>query len=254
MRGLTWVIAGGAVMLLALGCGTAAKTSSTEPSEAPDAVATAEAEPTSAPSSDAGSNDANTDATVVVDGAGFALGKYKQVGYGLVLNNTSTISDAIDVLVTVNLIDKSGAILKTDNATLNLIPAGDTFYFGGMLGVSKGDKPSKMEAFVDVGSSEDAQYRLPTVTHVRVIKDQYVGVQVRGQVKNDWEDGSLSSSARIGCVLFDASGTVVGGGFGYLMASLPPGRTAAVELVIGPSATPASRVSRAELSIDNAFE
>lgn len=153
--------------------------------------------------------------------------------------------------MTVNLLDKSGAVLQTENTTLSLIPAGGTWYFGGMLIVDKGDKPRKMEAFVDVGVSESAQYKLPTVTHVRVVKDPYMGVSVKGQVTNEWKDAALSTSARIGCVLFDANDKVVGGGFGYLNSNLPPGRTAAVEATLGPSSTPASKVKRAEMSIDN---
>jgi hypothetical protein len=246
MRGLTWALAG-AVVLLAMGCGSVAKTSSTSPSETPDAVATTE--PSSLPTSDGGS----TDAKVVVDGAGFSLGDYQEVGYGLVLKNTSTSMDAEQVQVTVNLLDASGAVLQTDNQTLNLIPAGGTFYFGGDISVTKGDKPRKMEAFVDVGSSEAAQYTLPKVSNVRVVVDPYSGLSVKGQVKNDL-DATLSQFALIGCVLFDANDKVVGGGFAYLNGNLRSGRTAAFEVLNGASATPASKVKRAEASMDNEVE
>lgn len=250
MRGLAWALAGAAV-LLAVGCGTAAKTTSIAPSETPDAMATAAAETSSAPSQDATS----ADAKIIVDGAGFSVGDYQEVGYGLVLKNTSTSMDAREVQVTANLLDGSGAVIQTDNATLNLIPAGGTFYFGSSIYVDKGDKPRELEAFVDVGSSEtaDSTLQLPQVTHVRMINEPYVGVTVRGQVKNNL-DGTLSMLARIGCVLFGANDKVVGGGFGYMRASLPSGRTAGIYVTNGTIATPASKVKRVEVSMDNAVE
>jgi len=217
MRALAWAAVGAVLLLARAGCGTGAETSSTGASEAPDAVATGATESPS-PSLDANS----TDAKVPVDGAGFSLGDYEQVGYGLVLKNTSTSMDAEELQVTVSLLDKSGAVVQTENTTLSLIPAGDTWYFGGMLMVNKGDKPRQMEAFVDVGASEAAQYKLPTVTNVRVVKDQFMGVSVKGQVKNEWKDAALSTNARIDRVLFDANDQVVGGGFGYLNSNLPP--------------------------------
>ncbi|MCX6372664.1 MAG: hypothetical protein NTX16_06200, partial [Actinobacteria bacterium] len=237
----------GALVLLAIGCGSTTDSTSTASSQVPDAAVSAPGQTSPSPAS------ASTEAEVVVDGAGFALGDYRQVGYGLVLKNPSSM-DASDVQVTVNLMDKSGAILETDNTRLSLIPAGDTFYFGGQIQVAKGDKPTKMEAFVDVGDSIAAEYRLPNVTHVKVIDQEYVGVTVRGQVKNDWEDGTMSAGARIGCVLFGDSDKVVGGGFGYLMAALPPGRTAAIRVSSGTYSTPANKVKRAEVSLENAFE
>lgn len=171
-------------------------------------------------------------------------------GYGLVLKNTSTSMDAEEVQVTVNLLDKSGTIITTDNQTLSLIPAGGTFYFGGDLSVDKGAQPTKMEAFVDVGTSEAATYNLPKVSRVRVVKDPYAGLSVKGQVTNNL-NGANSSTAVIGCVLFDANDKVVGGGYSYLNNDLPSGRTVGFEIMPSVSTSTARKVTRAEASIDN---
>jgi len=235
-----------ASLLLVGACGSSGKTATTPPSDAPDAVAT----------EDVGTPDVSTsqpspgDAQVVVDGAGFSVGDDQEVGFGLVLRNTSDTMDAIDVQVSVNLLSSSGAVVKTEDGSLNVIPAGGTFYYGGESFLDKGDKAKRLEAFVDVGSSEAAQYNLPEVTHVHVVNQDYIGVTVSGQVKNELES-SLSCIATIGCVLFDGNGKVVGGGFAYLDADLKPGRTAAFEVLNGTTATPASKVKRAEVSMDN---
>jgi len=245
MRGLGLAVAGALILVLA-GCGTVETSSSTVPSEKPDAVASASDAPSAAPST-AGNS---TDVKVVVDGAGFSVGGYGQGGYGLALKNTSTTMDAEEVQVTVNLLDKSGTIITTADQTFNLIPAGGTFYFGGDFSVDKGAKPAKMEAFVDVGASEAAQYSLPKVSKVRVVKDQYAGVSVKGQATNDL-DGPNSSMAVIGCVLLDANDKVVTGGYGYLNNDLPSGRTVGFENYINITNAAASKVTHAEASMDN---
>lgn len=236
-----------AMLVAATGCGSAAQSEDAAPSEAPDAVATADTAPS------AESTDSGAAAEVKVEGSGFSLGDYEEVGYGLVLKNTSATMDAKEVQITVNLLSKSGAVLTTEDTTLNLIPAGKTFYFGSSTYVDKGDKPKKMEAFVDVGTSDPAEYQLPNVSHVRLVNAGYGSISVKGQVKNELQS-PISMLARIGCVLSDADDKVVGGGFGYLDANLPTGRTAAVEILNGPSATPWSKIERAEVSMDNAVE
>lgn len=233
-------------LALAAGCGTAAQSAGPEPSATPDSVVTAEPEPSSSMTV---TTDESGEAEVVIDKAGFAYkGEYDEVGYGLVLENTSSL-DAVGVQVSVNFMDKGGTILTTEDSTINVIPAGGTYYLGGQTYTEDG-KPKKMEAFVDIDSSEPAQYALPDVSQVRIVRDDWGDISVKGQVKNNLDD-SLSSIATISCVVFDKSGKVVGGGFTFLDSDLKSGRTAGFEVVNGPSVTPSSKADSAKASMDN---
>ena len=238
-----------ALLLLAVGCGGAAETASTEPSDVPDAVVTEEPDASTEISADTDEPEASGEAEVVIDKAGFAYeSEYGELGYGLVLKNTSEM-DAVGVQVSINFMDKSGTILVTEDDSLNVIPAGETYYLGGSTYAEDG-KPKKMEAFIDIESSEPAQYELPKVSKVRILKDEWMGVSVKGQVKNIFDD-DLSSMATITCVIFDKNGKVVGGGFTFLDADLRSGRTAGFEIVNGPGATPVSQAASAQASMDN---
>jgi len=233
------------LLSFAAGCGEPASTASTEPSEIPDAVVTTDSEPTDATVDTTDSGEAK----VVVEKAGFSHeAQYGELAYGIVLKNPSSM-DATEVQVSINMLDKSGTILSTEDSMINVIPAGETYYFGGSTYI-EGSKPKKMEAFVDVGSSESAQYALPEVSKVRIVRDDWGGFSVRGQVKNNL-DGTLSSLATITCVVFDKNGKVVGGGFTYLDSDLPSGRTAGFEIVNGPGAIPPSKAAEAKASMDN---
>jgi len=250
MRTLACLVVLVVLALVGVGCGgEVAESGGTVASEAPDAVAVAEE--TEEP--DVVEETASAEAEVQIEDAGFSVGENDEVGYGLVLRNVSDTSDATDVEITVNLLDKSGMVLETDAQELNLIPAGERFYFGGSIYQSASGKPAKLEAFVDVGESLPAIYRLPEATHVRITNQEYFGIIVQGQVHNDFE-GTLLSHATIGCVLFSKTGKVVGGGFGYLDADLPSGRTAAFKILNGPSCTPRSKAAKARVSVDNSFE
>lgn len=228
--------------VLAVGCGGVAEETGPEPSETPDAVAgdTASAEATGG------------DTEAKISGAGFSVDEYGSVGYGLVIRNTSETEDAFDLAITVNCLDKNGNVIATDSGVLSLIPAGKTFYYGGEVFEAK--RTVKLEAFADVGSSAPAKYTLPEAKNVRAEKSSYsTGTRVRGQVKNT-HDAPLSSFARICSVLFDKNGKVIGGGFGFLDGDLPPGRTAAFELISGTMCTPYSKVAKAMCSVENKFD
>ena len=210
--------------------------------DGPDA-ATVEGEPPEA------ADDAAV-AEVVPAKTGVSQGDGREIGYGIVLENRSANEDALDVTVTVNILDAAGDVIATEAERINVIPAGETFYLGG---ASYGDERTRavaLETIVDVGSSEPAAYPLPQVTKVTVTRDEFLGYRVRGEVVNNL-DQPLSSFAKIGIVLFDERGEVVGGGFTFLDAELPPGRRAGFEAGNGISAAPGGRVSEARASVNN---
>lgn len=190
------------------------------------------------------------EATVAVGKMGVAQGSQGEVGYGLVLKNLSTTEDAIDVTVTVNILNAAGDILTTEAERVNVIPAGSTYYLGGETYINKNGKATKIEPIVDVGSSEKAAYRLPKVTKVKLTNEEYIGLKVSGEVENTLTQ-PLSQLAKISAVVFDAKGNVLGGGFAFLDANLPPGTRAGFETANGTGAVPAKRAVLARVSMNN---
>jgi len=192
---------------------------------------------------------ASEEAVVAVAKIGFSQGDNDEIGYGLVLKNQSAKEDALDVEVTINLLDRSGTIVATEAERINVIPAGGTFYLGG-ASYATGEKAVKIEPIVAVGSSDSAQWSLPKVSRVRLVEQEYLGLSVKGQVENTL-DQPLSQIAKIGVVVFDKRGNVVGGGFTFLDADLPPGRSASFDAGNGVNAIPPRKAAKASASVDN---
>ncbi len=108
----------------------------------------------------------------------------------------------------------------------------------------------KIEPIVAVGSSDTAQYSLPPVSKVRLIEEEYLGLRVKGHVENTL-DKPLSQFAKIGVVVFDTAGNVAGGGFTFLDADLPPGRSASFDAGNRVGAIPPSKAAKASASVNN---
>jgi len=180
---------------------------------------------------DAGSQGSSGgNATVNVVDAGFTRTdkQTSDISYGIVLENVSTTDDAFDIQVTANFVGPSGTIMLTEGDTIGVIPAGTRYYYAGQTFPSKSDKTTKLETTVTVGSSAPAAYVFPEISDVRMSWDQYLGLQVRGVVKNPYQE-AISSYATIFVVCFNESGRVVGGGYTFLDNDLPPGGRAAFE-------------------------
>ena len=186
------------------------------------------------------------DAAVAVAGKGFSQDD-TSVSYGIVLKNKSATEDALDVTVNTNFVDASGTILESESDSVNVIPAGETFYLGGDAFTEGGARVVRMETYAEVGQSETAAYPLPVVSDLRLRHEEYIGLKAYGVVENTL-DKPLSQFARIGIVVFDARNRVVSGGFTYLDADLPPGRRAAFDTSI--DAAP-STVRYVRASVDN---
>src|SRR4051812_32973830 len=82
--------------------------------------------------------------TVAVEQAGFAVGG-TQLGYGVVLRDTSSTRDAVGVTVTVNVVDAANRVLRTDTSRISGIPAGETYYFGGDVFLDAGAAPASLQ-------------------------------------------------------------------------------------------------------------
>jgi len=165
-------------------------------------------------------------ATVNIVDAGFTRsdeGGTSAITYGIVLENTSATDDALDVAVTANFLNPSGTIVQTEGDTIHVIPAGTTYYLDGSLFPDKADKTTKLETTVAVGASAAAVYVLPEISDVRMSWGQFKDLHVRGVVTNPYTEPIPVLSAGANVVCFDASGKVVGGGYGFPDNPIPPG-------------------------------
>jgi hypothetical protein len=169
-------------------------------------------------------------ATVTVVDAGFTRqnGDTPMIAYGVVLENTSKVADALDLSVTVNFLDPSGTVMQTEGTTIGVIPAGWRYYLGGTSSPARSDKTTKIETTVVVGSSVAAQYQMPKATNVRLSDDGFGNVTVRGVITNPYSV-PMSSDAAISVVCFNARGKVIGGGQASLNNDVPIGSRAGFE-------------------------
>ncbi len=127
-----------------------------------------------------------------------------------------------------------------------------------MLGLESGDEATGVETFIEVTETAPAAYRLPEVRHVRTPIGED-GLHVRGVVENTL-DVTLSDGAPVSFVLFDASGSVIGGGStplnslasGGSGAALPPGQSVAFDA--SACCVDAGAVTRARASVDYEVE
>jgi hypothetical protein len=82
--------------------------------------------------------------------------------------------------------------------------------------------------------------------------ESFFGARVAGEVANPSTTRSLSSLARITFACLDASGNVIGGGFGYLIADVPPGGRVGFDDSI--EALSASQIASVQVSVEPEYE
>jgi len=186
---------------------------------------------------------------VVQDSQFFSKGKSGS-SYGIVLNNTSTDSDAVDIELSVNYLDKSGQIVGSGSSGVSVVPAGQTFFVGND---AFPDEPaSKIEVEVSIGSWESAAAKLVDVSNLKIKSEQYFGSRVTGVVTNS-TGKTLSTIAKINIVLFDAQGKMVGAGYTFPPFDLKPGKKCAFDAGNGVGIAPANKVKRIGASVDGDF-
>ena len=168
-------------------------------------------------------------------------------GYGVVLQNASPDEDALDVEMTVNLVDAADRILESDSQTIAAIPAATTYYAGGEA-IWDGSTPAaRVEVSVRVGDRQKKKIQiLPPVANVRVSSDLF-GTDVLGEFSNPYSQ-SMSSLARITAVCFDAAGNVIGGGRSYPEGSVPPGGRIGFDVSL--EGLEATQIASAQVSVE----
>ncbi len=173
------------------------------------------------------------------------------LGYGAVIRNVSPDEDAIGVAVLVNVIGSDGRILKSDSDSFEAIPAGTTYYAAGeILFDTLSPQVARIEVSVSFDEGAKKSVVLPPVSNIRV-QEGFLGTQVAGEIGNPYSK-PLSDLARITAVVFDASGNVIGGGYDWPAAAVPPGGRIGFEVdVMGRTV---SEIGSAQVSVEPEVE
>jgi hypothetical protein len=173
------------------------------------------------------------------------------VSYGLMLQNTSPNADALGVYVLVNFVMADGQAIGTKTETIDAIPAGTTFAYGGSLNFPGAAPVVRLEVVVKVGGRQRHLIHQPLVQSIGIVPGlrdaMWVG-EVNGEIVNDHPSLNVSR-AKISTVVFDVNGLIVGGGSGSASALLPPGTREVFKINSGVDAIPWARASRAAVSL-----
>ena len=183
------------------------------------------------------------------------FGSGSSVSYGVVLRNPSTSEDAEDVTVLVNFVDGDNHVVQSATTRVSGIAAASTFNLGGSATLAVQTPVTKLEVVVQTGSFVARSLHIPAAQNLEIVGSQldpgWVG-EVDGEVVND-DATKVLSSAQLSVVLYDASGSVVGGGTGFLLESLPPGTRAYFSANAGLNDVPLDQASVAAISIEPTY-
>ena len=143
-----------------------------------------------------------------------------------------------------------GRLIASDAQTISVVPPGATYYTGDEVDASSATaKAVRLEVFLQVDQSVTHRYRLPLVSHVTPVV-RYESLRVQGEVKNTLPR-TLGSLARIGIVLFDRAGKVVGGGFTFPGSDIPRGQRVLFDAISGVDTASPTKIASARASIEN---
>lgn len=144
---------------------------------------------------------------------------------GVQLQNTSKVSDARDLKVTVTFADTQGRSLTTDDVNLTVIPADQTFYASCLTLSNVTLSVASVQVTVKVGKSVAKHAQLPTVSGLTLNPDAFGGTQMlTGNLTSPYA-AAMPPDAEIEAVYFDTSGNIIGGDTTRAGASVQPGAT-----------------------------
>jgi hypothetical protein len=177
------------------------------------------------------------------------------VSYGVQVENPSDTQDAKNVTVLVNAIDSAGHVQGTATTAIPLVGAASLFNVGGTVHVPTVTPISRLEIVVQVASHVKHELHEPAVENVHVVPSAYqpawVG-SVDGEIVND-DVGAKLTSAKLSIVIFDSTGKIVGGGTGYVFATLPPGTRSFFSGAVGLAPIPTAEASTAAVSVEPTY-
>lgn len=173
-----------------------------------------------------------------------------EASFGLMLRNSSPNADALSVYVLVNFVMADGQAIGTKAETIDAIAAGTTYAYGGSLSFPGAAPVARLEVVVKVGGRQRRTIHQPLVQSIGVVPGRrdaaWVG-EVNGEIVNDHATLNVSRT-KLSTVVFDAGGSIVGGGVGYATALLPPGTRQVFAITSGVDAIPWARAARAAVS------
>jgi hypothetical protein len=173
-----------------------------------------------------------------------------EVSYGLMLRNSSPNADALDVYVLINFVMADGQAIGTKTEVVDAIPAGTTYAYGGSLSFPGAAPVARLEVVLKVGGRQRGTIHQPLVQSLGIVPGRsdamWVG-EVNGEIVNDHLSLNVSRT-KLSTVVFDANGSIVGGGRGSATALLPPGTRQVFKITSGVDAIQWARASRAVVS------
>jgi hypothetical protein len=190
---------------------------------------------------------------IVVADQGFSV-RARSTGseatFGLMLRNTSPNADALDVYVLINFVMADGQAIGTKTEVIDAIPGGTTFAYGGSLSFPGAAPVARLEIVVKVGDRQRGTLHQPVVQSIGIVPGRrdatWVG-EVNGELVNDHPSLNVSRT-KLSTVVFDANGSIIGGGSGNANALLPPGTREVFVITSGVDAIPWGRAARAVVS------
>jgi hypothetical protein len=164
---------------------------------------------------------------------------------GVQLQNTSTVSDARNLVVTVTFADTEGRSLTSSEIDLTVVPAGQTFYASCLTISNVTLSIGSVQVSVKVGKSVPKKAQLPVVSALTLTPDAFGGTQtLTGSITNPYAQ-AMPQDAAIYAVYYDANGNIVGGDWTPAGASIQPGATVGFSF---PYLDPA--IASAQVSVD----
>jgi hypothetical protein len=169
-----------------------------------------------------------TPAQITVVKSGFSiepLGSETFLHCGVQLQNTSTVSDARNLVVTVTFVDTQGRSLTTEAIDLTVIPAGQTFYASCLAISSVTLSVGSVQVHVKVRESVPKKAQLPIVSALALSADPFGDTQtLTGTITSPYAQ-AMPQDAAIYAVYYDANGNIIGGDWTPAGASIQPGAT-----------------------------
>jgi hypothetical protein len=187
---------------------------------------------------------------IVVTEQGFSIrpkNRGSSVSFGVMLKNESPNADALQVYVIVNFVMADGHLIGTKTETIDAIAAGRTYAHGGSLTFPGAAPVVRLEVVIKVAGRQRRLVHVPVASNINIVPDPRDGTwvgEVNGEIINDHPQLNLQRT-QLSAVVFDAAGSVVGGGTGSASALLPPGTRQAFAIRSGVDAIPWARATRA---------
>lgn len=177
------------------------------------------------------------------------------VSVGIEIRNLSRSRDAENITLDVRPLTRAGKLADNEpfllGTRVRMIPAGQTFYFGGGANLLGDVHVAKLRVTVVVGSTPPKRYVLPPVTNVHA--DAASG-RVTATMTNPYRTSISPFDLSATAVFYDRSGGIIGGtdlgSVGDLAsrALIKPGQRAPVEVLI-PFRVPRKRVASARVTV-----